>query len=223
MNPLKRAVFHGVAMILLFGAFVGSVFAWLATANPPAIGEITVGELSYAIQADGTTFAIELPIAELMYVDLLDDVRDNQSGMLEEVSTRMFLTLSGQSDTIPWRALLSIQSEADLTGLLPLWIFEGLNLDETHVDQSDYHGIFASLGLSAEATEEDWRNAIAAYNESVLESISLIEIEETDEIRIQVVFWGDYDALTTPETFLSRQYELSIVINVFQTEKEIDG
>lgn len=223
MSLMKRAVLHGAWVVLLFGVFVGSVFAWLSTANPPAVGELQVGELSYAIETHGTTLSIELPIAELMYVDLFDDVRDDQTGMLSSVSTRVFFTLSGMDDTIPWRALLSIQSQGDLTGLLSLWIFEGLNLDETHVDQTNYHAIFASLGLDAFATEEDWRDAIEQYNAGVLEAISQIEINENDEIRIQLVFWGDYDALPDPDGFLNREYELSIVVNVFQTEKETDA
>lgn len=223
MSLMKRVVLHGAWVVLLLGAFVGSVFAWLASANPPAIGEIHVGELSYEIQTNGTTFAIDLPISELMYVDLLDDIRDNQTGMLSHVSTSMFFTLTGLDDTIPWRAMLSIQSQGDLTGLLPLWIVEGVNLDETHVDTTDYHAIFASLGLDETATEEDWREAIEQYNENVLNAISEIEINENDEIRIQLVFWGDYDILSDPGTFLTRAYELSIVINVFQTEKGIDA
>lgn len=223
MTPLRRVIVHGIWIVLLFGALVSSVFAWLSTSPPPPIGEITIGELSYDLSTEGTTLSLELPIAELMYVDLLDDVRDDQTGMLSAVSTGFFLTLSGLEGTIPWRVLLSLESEGDLMGLLPLWILEGVNVDETHVDQSDYHAIFQSFGLDETATEEDWRQAIEAHNQAVIASIAAIEIQEHDTIRVQVVFWGDYDILSSPGGFLTRVYALSVVVNVFQTEKEIVG
>jgi hypothetical protein len=220
MKSLRRVCVHAVFVFLLFGALVSSVLAWISISNPPAIGEIAVGELKYSIATGGTTQPITVPIAELMYVDLFADVRDDETGMLSSISTGFFLTLSGLSDTIPWRAQLKIESSGDLTGLLPLWILEGVNLDSGHVDQSDYHAVFASLGLDASATKEEWRQAIDAYNQSVLDTIESIEIQESDTIRIQVVFWGDYDALPNPEDFLNITYELTISIQVFQTEKE---
>jgi hypothetical protein len=221
MKGVRRVCFQAVLVLLVFGAFVSSVLAWISVVKPPAIGEISVGELKYSIASGGTTRPITLPIAELMYVDLFADVRDDETGMLSSVSTGFILTLSGLSNTIPWRAQLKIESPGDLTGLLPLWILEGVNLDGGHVDQTDYHAIFASLGLDASASKEEWRMAIASYNRSVLDTIESIEVRETDTIRIQVVFWGDYDALTNPEDFLNITYELTITIQVFQTEKEV--
>lgn len=223
MARLRRVGLHAVMVFLMFGAFVSSVLAWISVSKPPTIGEISVGELKYSIATGGTTRPITLPIAELMYVDLFSDVRDDATGMLSAISTGFFLTLSGLSETIPWRAQLRIESTGDLTGLLPLWILEGVNVDQTHVDQTDYHAVFASLGLSASATKEEWRQAIAAHNQSVLETIESIEIRDTDTLRIQVVFWGDYDALSNPDDFLNITYELTISIQVFQTEKETDA
>jgi hypothetical protein len=200
----------------------GVVFAWIEENKKPAVAEFRVGEIAVQTRLSDEYVIEEVELPNLNYVDFSEDVIADQTSMLDFVATQIFLEIEILEGSFPIRNHIMLDFSTSPGPLLYFLILEGLDLDETHVNSGNYHELLLGLVPVGNTEETFWRNAIAEYNAGVLAQIEALEMTETDTLRLQIVFWGDYDALSAEakEDFLTLDYSLNLIVQSVQANKE---
>jgi hypothetical protein len=203
---------------LLLLTLITSVYAWFVFSKSSPIGEFRIGELVVQITKDGESFQ-NVSLETLMYIDLQKDLVEDKTNTFDDVSTSLMFEIEALINSYPVRNIIDFSFPDGQDPLLYLIIYEGINLDATHEKLTSYHNFILSLVSENEDDPNAFLNAIENYNTSTLEFISELILEPNDIISIQIIFWGLYDTLSLPASYLDLDYTFGIVINSVQANQ----
>jgi hypothetical protein len=196
------------------------VYAWFTINNQPSVAEFRAGEVKAQTTLANATLSGGITLENLTYVDFSNDIVADATGMLNTIATGIVLDIEALEGTVPIRNEIELIFPEGQDELLYLIIWEGLNLEESHINVTDYHSYLMGLVGEGVTDELTWREAIDLHNASMLSDLSTLSMSESDTVRIQIVFWGDYDHLSNPSTFLDINYTFQLKVQSVQVEKE---
>jgi len=195
-------------------------YAWFVVEEAPSVAEIRAGEVKVETTLDGSDLSGGIALPDLLYVDFAEDIIYDRTGTLDTIATGIVLEVEALDGSIPIKNEIGLVFPEGQDELLYVIVWEGLNLDETHVNLTDYHSFLLTLVAEGVTDEAVWRAAITAHNASVLAMLSDLDMTPGDTARIQIVFWGDYDQLADPSDFLALDYSVQLHVKTVQAEKE---
>ncbi|HAQ56512.1 MAG TPA: hypothetical protein DCR44_03825 [Acholeplasmatales bacterium] len=220
MSRAKNILLSTFILVVALTLAVYPVYAWFAVDNTPSVAEIRAGEVKVETTLEGSDLSGGIAIEDLLYVDFSEDIIYDRTGTLNTIATGIVLEVEALDGTIPIKNEIALVFPEGQDELLYVIVWEGLNLDETHVNLSDYHTFLLTLVAEGITDEATWRAAIAAHNASVLAMLADFDMTPGDTARIQIVFWGDYDQLVDPTGFLTLNYSVQLHVKTVQAEKE---
>ncbi|MDP2425169.1 MAG: hypothetical protein U1C51_05175 [Candidatus Izemoplasmatales bacterium] len=211
---------HIIILLIAFISMTTLVYAWIYDRTPPAVGEVRIGTIDYSL-AMGSNYLTEAFLLEnLLYIDLIEDLVKDKTNTLADVGISLFFDIEVGIESIPIKIDLLMNTNNIDQSIIYLIIIEGINLDINHQDINDYSSIIGLWDVDSSSTYEEIKLELALYNQNVINQLYATHLVAGDSIRIQIVFWGDYDALSNPEDYLTTTYSVDFQITLSQVEKE---
>ena len=220
MKRNRQIVVSMLSLLFTLAIAVVAVLAWIEEKLPPAVGEVHIGEISYSMTYSNPEF-IDMDIDNLMYVDWKEDIILDRSGHLSDIATSVMVRITIAMDSQPVKVILDLPNTTALNGLFVLVIIEGINLVDTENMTSSYHSLTSSLVWDDQTTREDFLDLFDGYNQAQVLALSNIILQPGDELTLQLVFWGDYEGLSDPSSFLTTDLEFQFKLEITQPEKEV--
>lgn len=212
MKIFKNSVFIITSSIILIVIALASLltitYSWYTDKGDTGTGvRVTFGEVETTVLVNDSSLNT-ISVSDLSYVDIINDFKNNNYSVLNELATTFTISLENTGD-IDVRALINITFPTGVIGLVLL--------DTTIVD---YYTQISSI-LTTETTAADIRTTIDTYNTSQLESLyeTVTNVYGTnDTVSVKVVMWGDYDDLSTADKaiYLTKQFSVALSIKAIQ-------
>lgn len=215
-KSILRFIFIVGLMLALSGA---SLYAWIQSKLPPAVGEVQAGEINYQLVLD-SPYLIESNLNHLLYLEWKEDLILDQTNTFNEIATSITMQIAIVDDSLPVRIFFELPALSTIPGLFYFIIIEGVNLPTPILYTTNYRPMIESLSLSSHSTYSETLQAIEAHNQAAVDLISSWIFEELDVLTIQIVFFGDYQGLIDPTLYLTQTHSFPITVEIAQPEKE---
>jgi hypothetical protein len=180
---MKKIYVSMIVILLIVSTIISISYAWFTYVERKSLASFEAGELSIDLKANDLMFDFDIT---------LQDIVSNEDSPLS-------------------RHLITIDESILDDGLLYVIIYEGVNLDDTYTLISDYHTYIANViaGYSDKASQ---LQAISDHNALMIETMHDTVMKPLDQMTFQIVFWGDYNELQNPETYLEQIFEINLLI-----------
>ena len=189
-----------------------TVYAWSVYVERKAVTTIEAGDIDVSIQANQAPWIGDLSLDDLAFIDYQDDFVLDLTQTFDDMATSFVFNLTVSSDSLPLRNRLSLFNLSE--DLLMFIIFEGVNAQTI---QTNYRDLMLDI-IDLNASYEDQRLAIQAYNMQVLEDIFDLVLQSNEYITIQFVFWGDYQIAQT----IDQSYSIELLIETIQARGDFN-
>ncbi len=204
-------------VILTLSIIISSTYAWLTYVQKKGFVGVETHEISLILDVNSTTVVESLVIDDLAFIDYENDFVTNDTGMLNPMASSWLIKLTS-SDTSPL-AKHQVTLDVAQPGLIYLLIYEGMNGElASYVSEYD---LLINLIISGYETKLEQLEAISVHNQAVLDEIYLHVFNPGDYVEIQIVIWGDYDALDPQESYLNTSFELTLSIESVNSKGEV--
>ena len=216
----RKTIFYAILMIVILITLIPlTVYAWISYTNSVALVTINSGNINVSVKANDNIVINEYVTEEngLTYIDFQKDVIEDRYNTLDLIATSLKITIDNSENS------LNVKNKIDLSDLIGkslvyIIIDEGKNILPSHEYFNDYH-LFISNIINGETNEVLQRELIAAANQTVVDSISEIVLEEFETLSFQIVFWGDYDRFVG-NNYLQDNYLFNVIIETIQEDGE---
>jgi len=218
---MKKYITSILIIALLLASITSVTYAWFTYVEKKSLATFEAGVLSVQLYADQFHVTEDIQLDDLAFIDYQNDFVNNQNDSLNYMASshRLDILLDEQSPMA--KAYVTFTIPEGQEGLIYLVIYEGLNIGENAIT-SDYYAIVSSI-ISGYSTKAEQLAAVDAYNQNVIDNIASQEFSVSDQLTFQLVVWGDYDALSSPETYLTDTYYMNMNITMVNSKGAIDN
>lgn len=220
MKRLKIKLTSLFIVIILMMSIPTVVYAWMTYVEEKSLVTINAGEIDITTYANEQITIDQIDLIDLAYVDYQNDFILDQSGTLDIIASNLRIDIVASEQSVSIKHHIQLIDNSSQVGLLYFIIYEGLNVGESYVLQSNYHALMSSV-INGLIIKEDQLAAIQAYNLSVLDQMAAETLNAGDMLTFQIVFWGDHDEAPDPMIFLDQIYSFSMIIDVINSKGEV--
>lgn len=214
MKKMRLLVMLIVAIFIL----VGSVsYAWFTYVEQKSLAVFEAGILAIDSHINQQVFSETYEISDIAYVDFEKDVINDLTNTFDYMASSNLINIVLDPQSPLASHHISITEPSGQEGLIILLINEGVNLELGAPITSNYHDLIETI-TAGSSTHEDMRMAIDNYNQTVLDEMYGIVMQASDTLSLQVVIWGDYEALTDPTNYLDLTFELTVTIETINAK-----
>ncbi len=215
-NMNRKAVV--IMLILAIFTLVSSVsYAWFTYVEQKSLASFEAGVLSVYTTMNDEPFSTTYNITDIAYVDFENDVINDVSQTFDLMASSNVIDIQLDPQSPLAVHEITISEPTNQEGLLILLINEGINLESGAPITSNYHDLIETI-TTGSSTAEEMRLAIDLYNQSVLDDIHQTVMSTSDTLSLQVVVWGDYNALSDPTNYLDLTFTLTITIDTINAK-----
>ncbi len=208
---MKKTGLIIMLIVAMFTLISGVTYAWFTYVEQKSLASFEAGVLAIQTQINDQAFSQTFEITDIAYVDFEQDVVQDIYGSFDHMasSNLIEITLDPQSPLAVH--YINISEPIAQEGLLMLIINEGINLESGAPITTNYHDLIETI-TTGSTTHEEMRTAIDTYNQTVLDDVYQTVMNTGDVLSVQVVVWGDYDALSDPSNYLDLTYTITVDI-----------
>lgn len=218
---MKKIIISTLVILLLVVTITSVTFAWFTYVERKSVAAFEAGELKITTKANGSMFNFDLLLDDLAFIDYQNEVILDKYQTFNEMALSLTVEIKTDSNAPLSKHKVTIDETNLIDGLMYVLVYEGYNIDQNHVFITDYHTYLTYI-ISGYATKIDQLNAIEAHNQAVLDQIYNQVLFPDETITLQIICWGDYDELTTPQTYLDETFILSLIIDSINDKGEIN-
>lgn len=220
MRKLKVKLTSLFIVVILMMSIPTVVYAWMTYVEEKSLVTINVGEINITTFANEQITIDQIDLIDLAYVDYQNDFILDQSNTLDVIGSNLRIDILASEQSVSIKHRIQLIDNSSQVGLLYLIIYEGLNVGEAYLMQTDYHTILSSI-LSGLTVKEDQLAAIDVYNQSILDQMATLIMNAGDKLTFQIVFWGDHDDAPDPLIYLDQVYSFSMIIDIVNSKGEV--
>lgn len=217
---MKKLYVSIILVLLIVSLIASTTYAWFTYVERKSLATFEAGELSITMEADDEDLAFNIMIEDLAFIDFQNEVVEDKYETFNHMATFTKIDIISNIDSPLSRQHITIDETNLIPGLMYVIIYEGMNLDESAILTTDYHTYISQI-INGYTTKEDQVLAINTHNQLVIEDIFDEILRPEDQITFQIVMWGDYDALTNPETYLETSFMLTLNVESINDKGEI--
>ncbi|MCR3905615.1 MAG: hypothetical protein NUK62_01110 [Tenericutes bacterium] len=217
---MKRYILSILTIILLIASIATITYAWFTYVEKKSLATFEAGEISITAAANDQLIVDNILLEDLAFIDYQKDLIDNQSGQFDLMASSLTITIQNSDRSVLTRNKITLNEQGTQDGLLYFLVLDGVNIGGTAFINTNYQSQILSV-ISGYATKEEQLLAISNYNQQVLDEIYNTIIGASDVLTFQIVFWGDYDELVSPETYMDSTYSFSIFIDTINSKGEV--
>ncbi|MFP4177882.1 MAG: hypothetical protein ACLFTZ_03875 [Acholeplasmataceae bacterium] len=219
---MKRIQSRLATLLLVLSFFVlipTTVYAWIAYVEQKGFVTLESGDIEIDVRADEGYFSPTLLLDDLTFIDFEEDLIDDETETFNAIASPLKVTIEVDEESLSLKNRLSF--EGIDPGLLYLIIFEGVDLDEDDELITDYQSYIETITDDA-LTIPEKRQALLDHNQTVLDQVEALVLDAEEELTIQLVFWGDYDALEVSQDGIDTAYDIALLIETIQARGDFD-
>lgn len=207
-----KKIYVSVIVILLIASTIASVsFAWFTYVERKSLASFEAGELSIDLKANDLMFDFDITLEDIAFIDYETDVILDKYDTFNHMASSLKIDIVASEDSPLSRHLITIDESILDEGLLYVIIYEGINLDGAYELVTDYHTYIANI-TAGYPDKTSQLQAINDHNALMIETMHDTVMQPLDQMTFQIVFWGDYNELQDPETYLETIFEINLMI-----------
>ncbi len=215
---MKKLYVSIIVILLIISSIASVTYAWFTYVERKSLATFEAGELSIKMRADDAQLDYHITINDLAFIDFENELILDKYNTFNHMATQVKIDIISDQDAPLSRHLVSIDQSQLIDGLIYIIIYEGMNNEDTEPLTSDYHTYISQI-IDGYSTKEDQLNAISLHNQEVIELMYQEVLKPNDKITFQIVLWGDYDQLETPEQYLDETFTLTLIVASFNDKK----
>ncbi len=220
MRKLKIKLTSLLIVIILMLSIPTVVYAWMTYVEIKSFVTIEAGEIAITTFANEQITIDQIDLVDLTYVDYQNDFILDQSNTLDLISSNLRIDILASDQSVAIKPKIQLIDNSSQVGLLYFIVYEGLNVGEAYILQTNYHDLITTI-LTGLTVKEDQLAAISTYNQNVLDQIATVALNSGDMLTFQIVFWGDHDDAPDPLVFLDQVYSFSMIIDMINSKGEV--
>ena len=194
-----------------------SSYAWLTYVQKKSLVALDTHEISITLEANDIEVINLIAFDDLAFIDYQRDFVNDEFDTLDLMSSSWMIKIQMSTTSPLSKHFVSL--EGSQAGLIYLLVYEGINDDITPKVEA-YADLIATI-IDGYLTKEDQLQAIALYNQNVLDEIYNHVFGPNDFVKFQIVAWGDYDALEVQSTYLNASFDLTLFIESVNSKGEV--
>ena len=200
-----------IVILLIVSTIISISYAWFTYVERKSLASFEAGELSIDLKANDLMFDFDITLQDIVFIDYENDLILDKYDTFNHLASSVKIDILSNEDSPLSKHLITIDESILDDGLLYVIIYEGVNLDDTYTLISDYHTYIANViaGYSDKASQ---LQAISDHNALMIETMHDTVMKPLDQMTFQIVFWGDYNELQNPETYLEQIFEINLLI-----------
>ncbi|AUD64710.1 hypothetical protein BK011_03090 [Tenericutes bacterium MZ-XQ] len=208
---MKKIYVSMIVILLIVSTIISISYAWFTYVERKSLASFEAGELSIDLKANDLMFDFDITLQDIVFIDYENDLILDKYDTFNHLASSVKIDILSNEDSPLSRHLITIDESILDDGLLYVIIYEGVNLDDTYTLISDYHTYIANViaGYSDKASQ---LQAISDHNALMIETMHDTVMKPLDQMTFQIVFWGDYNELQNPETYLEQIFEINLLI-----------
>ncbi len=215
---MKKLYVSIIVILLIISSIASVTYAWFTYVERKSLATFEAGELSIKMRADDAQLDYHITIDDLAFIDFENELILDKYNTFNHMATQVKVDIIADQDAPLSRHLVSIDQSQLIDGLIYIIIYEGMNNEDTEPLTSDYHTYISQI-IDGYSTKEDQLNAISLHNQEVIELMYQEVLKPNDKITFQIVLWGDYDQLETPDQYLDETFTLTLIVDSFNDKK----
>lgn len=207
-----KKIYISMSIILLIVSTIISVsYAWFTYVERKSLATFEAGELSIELKANNQMMNFDVNLEDIAFIDYENEVILDKYDAFNNMASSIRFDVTANEDSPLSRHHIMIDESILADGLLYIIIYEGVNLDPSSLLTVDYHTYINNIiyGYSDKIAQVQ---AIHNHNQLMIETIHHQILHPQDQLTFQIVYWGDYDELVSPETYLDQTFTLNIMI-----------
>jgi hypothetical protein len=209
---MKKLYVSIIVIILIVSTIASVSYAWFTYVERKSLATFESGVLSIDLKANDLMFDFDLILDDIAFIDYNNEVVLDKYDTFNHMASSVKIDIMANEESPLSRHLITIDESILDDGLLYVIVYEGINLDETHEFESDYHTYISNI-IAGYPDKASQLQAIQDHNALMIETMHDTEMHPLDIMTFQIVFWGDYDALQTPEDYLNQTFEVNLIID----------
>lgn len=217
---MRKYLISIITITLLIASIATVTYAWFTYVEKKSIATFEAGEISITAAANDQLLVGNILLEDLAFIDYQKDLIDDTSGHFDLMASTLTITIRNSDRSVLTRNKIVLTEEGTIDGLLYFLVLDGVNIGGTENVSTNYQSMILSV-ISSYATKEEQLLAIMDHNTLVLDDIYNTVIGASDVLTFQIIFWGDYDELTDPESYLDMIYSFSIFIDTINSKGEV--
>ena len=193
-----------VIILLLIIVFTSSMtYAWFTYVQRKSVATFDSNELLVDVTLNDEVVTQSKNLKNLAFIDFNEDLLLNTNQAFNEVGqvVEFKITLGEQSP------LSRYVIDFNITDPALIYIIIGDELI------TDYH-LYINQIINPLDTKEAILNDITLHNSNLLSSLESKIMLPGETQTFKIIFWGDYDALVSPENYLSYQANITVDLTI---------
>ncbi|MDI6452471.1 hypothetical protein [Peloplasma aerotolerans] len=217
---MRKYLISIITITLLIASIATVTYAWFTYVEKKSLATFEAGEISITAAANDQLLVDNILLEDLAFIDYQKDLIDDTTGHFDLMASTLTITIQNSDRSVLTRNKIVLTEEGTIDGLLYFLVLDGVNIGGTENISTNYQSMILSV-ISSYATKEEQLLAIMDHNTLVLDDIYNTVIGASDVLTFQIIFWGDYDELTDPESYLDMIYSFSIFIDTINSKGEV--
>jgi hypothetical protein len=217
---MRKYLISIITITLLIASIATVTYAWFTYVEKKSLATFEAGEISITAAANDQLLVDNILLEDLAFIDYQKDLIDDTTGHFDLMASTLTITIQNSDRSVLTRNKIVLTEEGTIDGLLYFLVLDGVNIGGTENISTNYQSMILSV-ISSYATKEEQLLAIMDHNTLVLDDIYNTVIGASDVLTFQIIFWGDYDELTNPESYLDMIYSFSIFIDTINSKGEV--
>jgi hypothetical protein len=209
---MRKYIIITLSIFILALSILGISYAWFTYLETKALAQFTAGEIDLQLKANKQIMIDDVDLTGLAFIDYEEDLILNSSNAFDDMGLVLRLDFVASANTVAIKNQIELIENESTEGLIYLILFEGVNLSIDDPIQSNYHDLMTAI-IQSGLTKEDQLQLIKDYNQTTIDYLETIVMRASESVTIQIVFYGDYDALPSEGNYLDQAFPFTLIIN----------
>ncbi len=208
---MKKLYVSMIVIMLIISTIASVSYAWFTYVERKSLATFESGLLSIDLKADNQMMDFDVNLEDIAFIDYQNEVVLDKYDTFNYMATSIRFDIIANEDSPLSRHLVTIDESILDDGLLYVIIYEGVNLGTATPLTADYHTYISDI-ITGYPDKASQVQAIYNHNQLMIETMHDLVLHPQDQMTFQIVFWGDYDALANPETYLDQTFTINMII-----------
>lgn len=209
---MRKYIIITLSIFILALSILGISYAWFTYLETKALAQFTAGEIDLQLKANKQIMIDDVDLTGLAFIDYEEDLILNSSNAFDDMGLVLRFDFVASANTVAIKNQIELIENESTEGLIYLILFEGMNLSLEDSIQSNYHDLITAI-IQTGLTKEDQLQLMSDYNQATIDYLETIVLKASESVTIQIVFYGDYDALPSGESYLDQAFPFTLIIN----------
>ncbi len=218
---MKKLLLISLSISILVLSVIGISYAWFTYLETKSVASFTAGEIDLQLRMNQQIILNDFTLSELAFIDYDADLIHDELSTFDEMAATIRLDFVASEKSVLIKNRIQLIENIDRDSIIYLVIFEGVNLGLEADLTNQYHALFQSI-ISGHETKEAQLHAIKTYNLDVLSHIETIILSHGESLTLQLVFYGDYEALIEGESYLDYQFPFTFVVDTVNSKGDFN-